>query len=643
MTTISHSANQHPTKRPAVARGSFLSMLTCAVTGAVLTARLAEARRIAARWISGMLARGWRAVHRVGRLIVPRPVRSLGRAIAKPTVRIAAVFRTGWSWSGRAGPELDGRARSVETAAEMATEPPGRRTGSAQTGRNAWFAQDPPPKPHRERARQSPSGQKQKHRDERQRTRTKTREGMQERLPPFLARRLPRFTSADAAKASRFGGQRQYRGWFEREGTTSSRRPESSQPRQTCKTQPSRNRSVRAGKPRPATALKVEAATSAPRRPRVAPERCISLVAQDLIRPDCLVPGKRRDGKFIWQDEAGRSMCVVGCEGNLIDPADASLRLRFSNFHCRTGLRRLVDQRVWLAASPDRTSWRFNNGRSLSERLDMRPGDRFRFPSVPGSRPARQRPRERAPANPIAAKRARRPISLHIDLLFSPGTLKHLEIRRGVWSFGDNLDAVAFEANTVDPDKNRFFARYAIQDEAGRRVIEQEFALVWDAEAWWFKDEKGHMSAQLVFRAGRFRISPPRLASKPPCIPPQQPAQPCDADTPSAPLQQPARPGGTDIPGTPDRDGGDGPRTKSDPIPRRDWLLSKLAKAKATAKRLFADVIEEPLRKAGVRPRARALKSNLARIVAGTCSLVAGLTMRLMGRLGIVDRSRPAV
>jgi len=171
------------------------------------------------------------------------------------------------------------------------------------------------------------------------------------------------------------------------------------------------------------------------------------------------------------------------------------------------------------------TRWRFANERSLSERLYTRPGDRFRFPPNPGSRPARKK-LPRAHGKSVAAKNATRPISLHIDHLFPPGTLKHLEIRRGVWDFGEGLGAVAFEANTVDPDKNRFFARYAIQDEAGRRrVIEQEFALVWDAEAWWFKDEKGHISAQLVFRAGRFRISPPRLASKPRRPAPQEPAQ----------------------------------------------------------------------------------------------------------------------
>jgi hypothetical protein len=445
----------------------------------------------------------------------------------------------------------------------------------------------------------------------------------------------------DAANTNRSSRRRKPLGWFEREDEPACappRRPNPSQPRQTRQAQPRRNGSGRPGEPRTATAPK--AAADRPRCPRrrAPTHEPVSLVAEDLIRLGCLQPGAYRDRTLIWLNGAGGVRCAVGCEANMIDPASSWVRLRFAHTDRRTHLRTLVDQRVWLEASPDGTSWRFANERSLYGRLDMRPGDRFRFPPDPGLRPACKRPQERAHVKPFPGEKATRPKSpkplLYLDLLF-PGCLRPLEIRRGVWNFAEDLGAVTFEANTVGPDKNLFFLHFLILDEAGqRRSVSQELELVWRAGTWWFKDENARISAHLVFRAGRFRISPTYLASKPRRVAAPAPAEPCSADMPGAPPEEPVRPHGSDVPTAPIRDG-DGSRPNFTPARRGDWLRSKFAVAKATAKGLAADVFEEPLRKAGVLPRVHALKGNLARIVAGTCSLVTGLTMRLMARLGL--------
>src|SRR5689334_16596537 len=98
MTTINHSTDQRPSQRPAVAPGGFMDKLTRARMGTVLMAALAAARsaRTVAGWFTSVVDR-------------------LGRAITR---------RTGWTCPGRGGSGVDDQARSVEAAAEVATERP---------------------------------------------------------------------------------------------------------------------------------------------------------------------------------------------------------------------------------------------------------------------------------------------------------------------------------------------------------------------------------------------------------------------------------------------------------------------------------------------------------------------------------------
>jgi hypothetical protein len=280
MTTINHSADQRPTKRPAAVFGGFLDKLTRAVTGAVLMAKLANAYRTVDGWVTAILH--W-----------------LGRAITR---------RTDWAWSGRGGSGADEKARLVEAAAEVAAQRPGRRIGLAETQRAGWLLPDPPPKPHRERARRSPSGRKQEHRDERKRAPTKPRQGMQERPQSFLAWLFPWFTamaSAHAAKASRSSGRRQPHDRFERAdepatARVSSGRPNPSQPRQARKAPPSRNGSARERGPKPTAAAAKGATPDHPapsgRRPRFDSCLNLNLDLDGLFQGGFLVPGARTHG-----------------------------------------------------------------------------------------------------------------------------------------------------------------------------------------------------------------------------------------------------------------------------------------------------------------------------------------------------------
>jgi hypothetical protein len=493
-------------------------------------------------------------------------------------VRRLIARQTGWTWPGSSA--VDDQARSAEAAAEVATARPGHRIGLAETQRAGWHLPDPPPKPHRQRAPRSSSGQKRARGEHRKRTPGKPRQGIRERLRSSITGQFARFT-AEAPEA-----------------------------------EPSRNGSARDRGPGPAAAAATGATPGDPapdrRRPRFDSSLDLILNIDDLFQVGFLIPGAPTHGIFCWPG----GVCPVSYVADLTDPAAAWLRLWFCTTDLRTRCRRTVHQQVWLTRMPDET-WQFFHKGGASRRLILRPGaDRFRFPSVPGARRAGERPRERAHEKPVPAKKAARPIILHVDLLLRDDVLTPGEPRYRTWNFGDDIGSVALASDMFDPGNSRLWLHFTIPGEAGlRRPIDQEVVLRQGDKLWWFRDE-GRISERLVFCGDRFQLPrPPRFPSKPPCIPPQQPARPSGADTPGAPLQEPAAPGGTDIPGTPDRDGGDGPRTNSDPAPRRGRLRSRLAEATGTARQLVARILA-PLWTAA---------------------------MRLMARLGIVGRSRPAV
>jgi DNA-binding transcriptional LysR family regulator len=155
------------------------------------------------------------------------------------------------------------------------------------------------------------------------------------------------------------------------------------------------------------------------------------------------------------------------------------------------------------------------------------------------------------------------------------------------------------------------------------KLIHQKVVLAPGGRRWWAVDQ-GRIGVELTLRGDRFQIPrPPRFASKPPCIPPQQPVQPCGADMPSAPPQEPTLPDGTDVPTASIQDANDAPRPDSTQARRGGWRRLKLTEPASTVR--------------------RAIASGLGWIAARTCSLLAGIPMRLISRLGIWNRSRPAV
>jgi len=573
--------------------GGFLDKLARVATGAVLITKLAKACRTVDGWVAGIW--DW-----------------LGRAITR---------RTGWAWPGRGCAGVDEKARPVEAAAEVATERPGRRIGLAETQRAGWLLPDPPPKPHRERARRSPNGRKQENRDERKRAPTKPPQKMGGRVRSSIARLFPWFAamaSADAAKAPRGRSERECESATAR---ASSIGPSPPQPRQSHKAQPGRNGSARAHGPGPAAAAATGATPDHPapgrRRPRFDSSLNLNLDIDGLFQRGFLVPGALTHGIFRWPDGA----CPVSYVADLTDPAAAWIRLWSCIIDLETRHLRPVHQQVWLARMQDST-WQFFHKGGTSGWLVLRPGARgFKFPPVPGARRASRRPPEcsqpRGKPTPAKTPAAR----IHIDELFANGVLKPGELRNGLLHVrvGDDIFVLRFDADLFDPTNAHLWLHGPIRD----KLIHQKVVLALGDGRWWFL-QQGRIDLELTLRGDCFQIPrPPRFTSQPPCIPPQQPAQPCGVDVLSARPQEPTLPDGTDVPTASIQDANDARRANSTQARRGGWLGLKLTVAASTAK--------------------RAVASGLGWIAAGTCSLLAGIAMRFMSRLGIVDRSRPAV
>src|SRR6266705_6617624 len=102
MIKTARRGSQRPPRRPAVSGNDRPGRPAGTGLRVGLLAKLARVKRAAELSVSrAVQSRLWRSL------------RALGRTIAKPMVRLAAMIRTGRIPPGRIGPEVDNQARSA--------------------------------------------------------------------------------------------------------------------------------------------------------------------------------------------------------------------------------------------------------------------------------------------------------------------------------------------------------------------------------------------------------------------------------------------------------------------------------------------------------------------------------------------------
>jgi hypothetical protein len=81
-------------------------------------------------------------------------------------------------------------------------------------------------------------------------------------------------------------------------------------------------------------------------------EDCLRLDLAHLLAACQLRPGQHVSGSFKWTDARdGRVLATIGYEANLLDPAEAWMRLRYTTTGPGTRIRRWRDYRIWLTTT----------------------------------------------------------------------------------------------------------------------------------------------------------------------------------------------------------------------------------------------------------------------------------------------------
>jgi hypothetical protein len=355
------------------------------------------------------------------------------------------------------------------------------------------------------------------------------------------------------------------------------------------------------------------------------PEKPIWLEIDELIGQGLLQPGARRVG--VMNLRCGT--LSADYEADMVDPANAWLRLRFCTRCPPNGYRRVVDQRLALVAEGSR--WRFLDRGELCEQLVLRFGG-FRRPRLTAPRPPSRPPRPpRPPAQPrrqlAQTMRVRGQIWLQIDELIGKGRLQPGALRRGVMRWwhpgvGACTAAVAFEADLIDRTSSSLRLRFWNTDrKTGReRMIEQQVVLAKGAGEWWFI-VNGQIHERLGLRRGGTEFRPPQPVGSRRKLNRQR------------------------------------PQDKSDGLQAGSWSrdqaarrLTKLVKAKLAVEQFLVGIFDRPLWQAGILPIAYAALTRIATTwqrsehkMRRPLQALFGAIVKLGSRLGVLDSRSPAV
>jgi hypothetical protein len=359
---------------------------------------------------------------------------------------------------------------------------------------------------------------------------------------------------------------------------------------------------------------------------------CAAAKAENLIRVEVdklagqglLQPGARRVGVM--------HLCggtfSADCEADMVDPANAWLRLRFCTRCPPNGYRRVVDQRLALVA--DGSRWRFLDRGELCDQLVLRAG-RFGRPRRTVPRP----PRPPRPSRPPAPRhlahgrntRVAGQIWLQIDELIEKGHLQPGAIRRGVMSWwhpgaGARTAAVAYQADMVDRTNATLRLQFWNRDrKTGReRRVEQQLVLAKGGGGWWFL-VAGQIHERLGLRRGGIKFGPPQ---------------------PVGPRREACR---------------QHTQNKNDVLEAGSWSraraarrLTKLAKAKSAIEQFLVGIFDRSLWQAGILPIVHAALSRITATwqhseqkTGRLLQSLIGAIVRLGSRFGVLDPRGPAV